>query len=366
MDNSNTHPLDHDPPHDPAGDHHHEHDHDEFHDHERIGVGGYLLQLIVAVVVVGVLIAYSCLYLVSVGFSGVVTRFGEPVRVETAPGPYFKLPWPIEQAHPVDTRKRVFSTKETESLTKDQANVILNSFVMWRVSDPKTFLQSIGSPEEAERKLEPIVQSAKNEEIGEFPFSAFVSTRPADIQIGRLEDRVLEKVRAGAKEFGIEVLQVGIKRVAYPETVMDAVLSNIKADREAAAQRNRSEGERKARQIEDDARLTAAQLVAEAEIEAGRLRGEGDQKAAEIYAEAENLNPEFYRFWRSLQMIEKSLNERTTLVLGSATGPFAPLFLQPTPPAGSEPTPHGDSAGDKPQETEATTRPASTRGEGRP
>lgn len=288
---------------------------------------GILWQIIVAAIVVGLIAAYGSTYQVSEGRSAVVTRFGEPVRVVQQPGLKWKWPWPIETDHVIDMRYRFFNTPFTATFTKDRRNVILLSYVVWHVQDPLLFFQSLGTPEAAEQKLDGMVTAGKNLHFGRYDLTAVVSVNKDDIQLDSIEQSILDDVRGPALEkFGICVEQVGVKRIAYPEENISAVLAQMRSERNAEAKELRAQGTKEAQRIRDEAMVRAEEIVTEGRKQAGEILGAAEKEAAEIYAQAHQLDPEFYRFWRSMQVIKKTLGANATVVLRNDQEPFNELF----------------------------------------
>ena len=288
---------------------------------------GILWQIVVAAIVVGLITAYGSTHQVSEGRSAVVTRFGEPVRVVQHSGLKWKWPWPIETAHAIDMRYRFFNTPFTATFTKDRRNVILLSYVVWHVQDPLLFFQSLGTPEAAEQKLDGMVTAGKNLHFGRYDLTAVVSINTDDIQLDNIEQAILNDVREPALEkFGIRVEQVGVKRIAYPEENISAVLAQMRSERNAEAQELRAQGTKEAQRIRDDAMVKAEEIVTEGREKAGEILGAAEKEAAEIYAQAHRLDPDFYRFWRSMQVIKKTLGAKATVVLRSDQEPFNELF----------------------------------------
>jgi membrane protease subunit HflC len=305
---------------------------------------------------VALLIAYSMYFQVSEGYNAVVTRFGDPVRSIRKAGPYWKWPWPIEQVHQIDVRHRLYNTPYAATLTRDQKNVILLTYAVWRVDDPLLFLQSLGTPEAAEGKLDGMVAASKNFHLGKYDLSALVSTMPAEIKIQQIEQAVLQDIRKSALDkFGILVEQIGIKRIAYPEENIATVLEQMRAERQAEAGSLRAEGEKEAQRIRDDALVKSEEIRRQGQEESGRIVGQAEKEAAEIYARAQRLDPEFYRFWRSLQAIKKTLGEKATLILRTDQGFFDVLSAPPKPvEAKSSPVQQSALTSSRPLEGSAT------------
>ena len=298
-----------------------------------------VLRIVLAATVVGLIVAYSMYFQVPEGYKAVVTRFGDPVRSLHQPGLSWKWPWPIERVHQIDVRCRLYNTPYTATLTRDQKNVILLTYAVWRVEDPLLFLQSLGSPEAAEQKLDGMVAASKNFHLGRYELSALVSTTPGAIQTEQIEQAILDDVAASAlAKFGIAVEQVGIKRIAYPEENVATVLEQMRAERRAEAGKLRAEGEREAQRTRDEVLVKSEEIRRQGREESGKILGQAEKEAAEIYARAHRLDPEFYRFWRSLQAIKKTLGSKATVILRTDQGFFDVLSVPPKPPA-AQPSP---------------------------
>ncbi|MBN1853437.1 MAG: protease modulator HflC [Pirellulales bacterium] len=283
-----------------------------------------------AILVIVLLVAYSAFFQVSEGNKAVVTRFGDPVRSIHKAGLQWKWPWPIEQVHSIDVRHQLYNTPYTATLTRDQMNVILLTYVVWRVEDPLLFLQSLGTREATELKLDGMVAASKNFHLGEYDLSALVSTIPDKIKTEQIEQAILNDVKQPALEkFGIVIEQIGIKRIAYPEENITAVLDHMRAERRAEAGRIRAEGEKEAQRIRDEALVKSEEIRREGREKAGKIIGSAEREAAEIYARAHRLDPDFYRFWRSLQAAKKTLGAKATIILRTDQGFFDVLSAPP-------------------------------------
>ena len=310
-------------------------------------VGRFLWRVGSALSIVALLAAYSATVQVPEGFNAVVTRFGRPIedRIATEAGLHWKLPYPIEQSHPIDMRRRIFNTPFTATFTRDRKNVILLDYVVWRVEKPLLFLQAIGTPEAAEQKLTGMVANKKNYHMGNYDLSALVSTNSSTIKTEEIEGLILRDIQGPALEkYGIRVEQVGIKRIAYPEENMSAVLDQMRAERKSEAGELRAMGEKEAQRIRDEASVKSEEILRQGREEAGRIIGRAEKDAAEIYAQAHRLDPDFYAFWRSLQAIRKTLGSKATVILRNDEGPFKALFELPEFKSKREPTQQGNAA----------------------
>jgi membrane protease subunit HflC len=300
---------------------------------ERLPIWRLVFRVILATIIVGLLIAYSMCFQVSEGYKAVVTRFGDPVRSAPEAGLYWKWPWPIDLARQVDVRRRLHNTPYTATFTRDRRNIVLLTYVVWHVEDPLLYIQSVGDREEAEKKLNGIVVDAKNQYMGQYELSALVSTDPDEVKTDVIEQGMLADVaKQAAEKFGIHVEQVGIKRIAYPEENMTAVLRQMREERNAEALKLRSEGEREANAIRDDATVQREQILRAGREEAGKIRGGAEAEAAKIYDVAQSLDPDFFNFWRQLKTIERTLRDKATIILGTNRGIFKILTDIPQTP----------------------------------
>jgi modulator of FtsH protease HflC len=293
----------------------------------RKGVFTIAWQIALAAIVVALILAYGSTFQVSEGYNAVVTRFGDPVRVISQPGLHAKWPWPMETAHPIDMRHRFFNTPLSSILTRDRRNVAAVSYVVWSVENPLMFFRSLGTLESAEQKLDGMVTASTNVHFGRYDLTAVVSTNQDDIQLDGIEEEILADVRDAALEkFGVKVDQVGVKRVAFPEENVSAVLAQMRSERNAEAQELRARGTKEAQRIRDEAMVKADEILAEGKKRSGDILGAAEQQSAAIYAQAHQLDPDFYRFWRSMQVIKKTMGSQTTVILRNDQEPFNALF----------------------------------------
>lgn len=316
-------------------------------------------RIILGLSILLLLITYPCYVQVSEGTAVVVTRFGKPVRELTSPGAYFKLPWPMEDARVVDLRQHIFNTPYTATLTRDRRNVVLSTFVVWKVVEPLVYLQSAGSVEAVSAKIDGMVTAAKNTRMGGYDLASLVATDPTQVQTERIEQQLLADVQTDAlNKFGIEIRQVGINRISYESSNVAAVLAQMKAEREAAAKQLRALGEKNANAIRDDAVVRSEEILRDGKLEAGRIRADAEQKVSEIYAQAHRRDPEFYRYWRSLEALKRSLGSDSTVILRTSDGFFDLLTEQPRVPEAPPRSPTSTT-----QEDRATTWPLSSSNE---
>lgn len=261
----------------------------------------------------------------------VITQFGRPVAVLSEAGLHAKLPAPLQRVTRLEKRILMSEQQPTELLTADKKNVVLSTYVSWRIADPLAFLTSLRTREAAEARLAALVQSELGSTLGNLAFSKVV---PAPVDGGGLEqveDRVQQACRdAALRDFGIEVVSFGVTRLGYPAQNLQSVFARMRAERERIARGHRSEGKAAAQKIRAEADRERATSLADADAEARRLVGEGEAEAARVYAEAYGGHERFYGFLRTLESYEKVLRENTTLVL-PANSPFLELLLARRP-----------------------------------
>ncbi|MFO1011587.1 MAG: protease modulator HflC [Planctomycetota bacterium] len=263
------------------------------------------------------------------GQAVLLTRFGRPVRADTGAGLHWKLPWPIDLPVWFDMRRRVYEGGHTEMLTRDKKNVIVRTFIVWRIGDVLTFAQSIGDEKEAEGKLDGLLTNAAISTLGGHDLSAIVSTNPQDLQVDQIEAELLASTAPAARQsYGVEIEQIRIERVALPEENVEAVFGQMRAERRQYAARFLAEGEREASRIRSEAELEAARIRAKGAEEVAEIRGKSAAEIAKTYADAHSVDPELYRFTRSLESLDKLVTGNTTLILRTDTEPFSLLESQ--------------------------------------
>jgi modulator of FtsH protease HflC len=255
----------------------------------------------------------------------VVTTFGRPTRPIVEPGLYVKAPWPIQKVHKLDKRIQNFESKFEETLTPDGYSLLVMVYAGWRISEPTLFFPKFagGSVGEAERTLDALIRSAKNEVVGDHPFSHFISTDEKNLKFTEIEGEILKKVQAQlqANKYGIDVEFLGIKKLGLPESVTQNVFERMQSERQVLVSRIESEGSSEAEMIRAAANRDAAKLISNADAEATRIRGEGEAEAAKSFAVL-NQDPTLANFLQRLTGLELFLRDRTTLILDQNTSPL--------------------------------------------
>ena len=260
------------------------------------------------------------------GQAVLITRFGRPLRAATQPGLHWKLPWPIDGAVKLDMRRRIYETGQAEMLTRDKKNIIARTFVVWRIGDPLTFVQSIGNESGTEGKLDGLLTNAAIGTLGGHDLSALVSTNPNELQMDQVEAELLSySAPLALHNYGVAIEQIRLERLALPEENVTAVFEQMRAERRQFAAKYQAEGQQAASKIRSEAELKAASIRAQGTEEQARIRGESAARIAKIYADAHRTDPELYRFTRSLESLDKLVTPGTSIILRTDSEPFSLL-----------------------------------------
>jgi membrane protease subunit HflC len=290
------------------------------------------LRGIVGSLALAAIIFYAMAIVVREGEAVLVTRFGRPLRIATQPGLHWKLPWPIDQGSLLDMRRRVYETGHTEMLTRDKKNIIARTFVVWQIGDPLAYVQSVGPEGGAEGKLDGLLTNAAIGTLGGHDLSALVSTNPSDLQVDQIESELLASAAPLAfRNYGVKIEQIRLERIALPEENVRAVFDQMRAERRQFAAKFEAEGEKAASAIRAEAELEAARIRAKGAEEQARIRGKSAAEVAKTYADAHRVNPELYRFTRSLESLNKLVTANSTLILRTDSEPFSLLQSKAKP-----------------------------------
>lgn len=272
------------------------------------------LTLIVFLAIAGLLAAMGSVFIVNEGQTAIVLNLGRVARADLGPGLHFK--WPlVEEVRKFDKRILSLDDQPERYLTAEKKDVSVDFFVKWRIVDVATYYRAAsgGNEEAARLRLTPIVKNALRNEINQRALQEVVSAGRAE-----LSGSLLEAVNNGAKAFGIEVIDVRIKRINLPDDseILRNVYARMSTERTQVANQLRAEGVEQSETIRSEAERQRQVILAEAERDAQKLRGEGDARAAEIAAAAYGGDPEFYAFYRSLEAYRNSMADgQTTMVL---------------------------------------------------
>jgi len=276
--------------------------------------------LLLTVVIVVAVAAYRSVVFVDETETVIVTQFGDPVRTlnDTLPqaGLHFKLPY--QSAVRIDRRLQIYDPKPSEFLAKEKKNVDLDVFVCWRVDAPEIFLQTVNDFNGAAELLHDIVWAELAAEVGRNELEALVSEEPQTHRLDQLLGGVTQACRQTAKAaYGIEIVDVRLKRIGLPSQVRESVFNRMRAERARIAGQYRAEGEEQALEIRAEADKERTVILAKAYAEAEKTRGEAEAEATRIYTEAHQKDPQFYELVRTLEAYEKFLDEKTTVLLSA-------------------------------------------------
>ncbi len=283
---------------------------------------------IVVVAVVGLMVAVWNLatFRVPQWEQALVLQLGEPVRTVREPGLHFKLPF-IQNVEYFDKRILDYDAAPKELLTRDKQQLVVDNYTRWRIVDSLQFYRAVLNEGGAQSRLDDIVYSNLRENFGRQTLNEIVSAKRAELM-----EEITKKSDASARQYGIEVVDVRIKRADLPEKNEQNVFSRMRTERERLAKKFRAEGDEESRKIRSESDKQVQVLTAEAQKQADILRGQGDAEAVRIFADAYGRDEEFYEFIRTLDAYRRSLPDSTTVVLSPDSPFFRLLKKGPEPP----------------------------------
>lgn len=266
-----------------------------------------------------VLVAWNGLaVVVNEGQMAVILEFGRPVRAITEPGLSFKQPF-VQSITYLDKRVQIYDAKPEDIITRDKKTMHVDNYAVWRISDPLKFLTTVGTPLGAQTRLDDVVYSELRAALGQHDFIDVVGKSRETVH----QQVTLRSDAVSRLSYGVEILDVRIRRADLPKENQDAVFARMKSERQRQATQYRSEGAEEAAKIKAQSDKDKAIILAEANQKAEVLRGQGEAEAIQVYNAALGQDPEFYAFIRSLETYKKTLgNGRTRLILS----PDSPLF----------------------------------------
>jgi len=255
-------------------------------------------------------IIMMCVFTVSETEKAIKFRLGEIVKNDYEPGLHFKLPV-INNIKKFDKRIQTMDAKPERFLTAEKKNVIVDSFVKWRIGDVTTFYTVVaGDIDQANLRLDQIVKDAFRGEFGKRNIKQLLST---DRQV--IREVLIKNAKPLAANLGMEIIDVQVMRIDLPDEVSSSVYRRMEAERERVAREFRSQGAEAAERIRADADRQRVVTMANAFRDAEKIRGEGDAKSAEIYAKAYGADAEFFTFYRSLNAYKKTFSSSSMIVL---------------------------------------------------
>ncbi|HMR68652.1 MAG TPA: protease modulator HflC [Rubrivivax sp.] len=288
--------------------------------------------LLVASALIALMVAFSMVFVVDQRQIGVVYALGEIREVIAEPGLKFKLPPPFQNVVFLDKRIQTLDNTDIRPIfTAEKKTLLIDWLVKWRISDPRQFIRNSGTDmRNLDARLAPVVQAAFNEEVTRRNVSGVLATEREQVMAG-----VQQRLTAEAVNFGVEILDVRVKRVDFVADITDAVYRRMESERKRVANELRSTGAAEAETIRADADRQREIILAEAYRDAQRIKGEGDAQATALYAAAFGRDPQFAQFYRSLEAYRASFNSRSdVMVLDPASDFFRAMrSAAPSPPA---------------------------------
>jgi membrane protease subunit HflC len=275
--------------------------------------------LIAVTAVLALMLAASTLFIVDQRQVAVLYSLGEIKEVITEPGLKFKLPPPFQNVVFLDKRIQTLDSPETRPIfTAEKKSLVVDWLVKWRIADSRQFIRNNGTDlRTLEGRLSPVVQAAFNESVTKHTVSGVLA---ADRE--RVMQDVRERLVDDAKSFGIEIVDVRIKRVDFVADITDAVYRRMQSERQQVANELRSTGGAEAEKIRADADRQRQVIVAEAYRDAQKIKGEGDAKASALYADAFGRDPQFAQFYRSLEAYRASFRSKSDVMVLDPSSEF--------------------------------------------
>ncbi len=276
--------------------------------------------VVVIWLLVVVIVGSQAIFTIDETEQAIVLQLGEYIGTIEEPGLHFKIPF-VQAVHRMEARTLISDVRSAEFLTLDKERLVVDSYTRWRIVDPHLFFKAVRNEHGAKPKINGIVTSRLREELARHNLWDIISVQRKPIMevVGKHVDEVARR------EFGIEIIDVRMKRVDLPEGVQAAVFARMVAERGRISKEHRAEGEQEAMKLRAGADREVTIILASAEKESRVLKGEGDAKAAAIYADAFNEHPEFFSFVRTLRAYEEFLAGGTTLIFSSETYLFRHL-----------------------------------------
>src|SRR5215204_4058580 len=287
----------------------------------RVGIaGGIVLVLVLAAIVLG----YSSLFTVYQTQQALVVRLGQPVRVVTEPGLNFKVPL-IDSVIGIDKRILDLENPAQEVIASDQKRLVVDAFARYRIQDPLRFYQTVNTVQGANSQLSVLLNAALRRVLGEATLTHVVRDERSQLMA-----RVRDQLDTEAQAFGIQVVDVRIRRADLPEQNSQAVYQRMQTERQREAAEFRAQGSQRAQEIRARADRDVTVLLADATSTAESVRGEGDGERNRIFAESFGRDPDFFSFYRSMQAYEAGLKSGDTRMLLKPDSEFFRFFVDPS------------------------------------
>ncbi|WP_431027496.1 protease modulator HflC [Lysinibacillus sp. LZ02] len=280
--------------------------------------------VVIGVVLAALVIAIANVYIVKENEYRIVRQFGEVVKFESNPGIYMKIPF-IQSVETLPKNLQTYDMMQEEINTLDKKRIIIDNYAVWRVTDPKALISNARSLTNAEARMEEFIYSVLRTELGKLNYKQIINDENSSR--GSINDKVTEQVNnlLKADNYGIEVVDVRIRRTDLPIDNEQSVYTQMISERESSAQQYLSEGDAEKNRIMAQTDKQVQEMLATAKKEAALITAEGESQAAKIYNESFSKDPEFYSLYRTLESYKKTINEDTVIILPSDS-PYAKIL----------------------------------------
>ena len=265
----------------------------------------YLIAFIVALIILG----SQCIFVVDQRQKALILQLGKPIEKVLLPGLHFKAPF-IQNVVYFDARILDYEARKADTLTSDKKTIVLDNYARWRIVNPLLFYQSVRNTAGAQSRLVDIIYSQLRAQVGRYTMTEVISTKRSEIM-----KIVTQRSSEQTKAYGIEVVDVRIKRTDLPPQNQEAIFGRMQTERARQAKQYRSEGQEEALKIRSTADRERTIILAEAQRKALTLQGEGDAAAVSIFAQSLSQAPEFYEFQKSLEVYKNGMKDNTRLII---------------------------------------------------
>lgn len=279
-----------------------------------------LWAVVIIVVFLGIFFALTSFYIVDQTQQAIVLRFGNIKSIRTEPGIYTKVPF-VDNVEKFEKRLMIYDIPVERVITSDRRTILADTYAIWRIEDPQKFIETLRTVEVALTRIDDIVYSHARDVIGNYNFLEVLSTeRPAILE------EIKKRSSNSLKSFGIEVVEVRLKRTDLPKENTEAVYERMKSERYAMAAQLRAEGEKESQRMKAEADKQASIIVSEAEKEANIIRGTGEASAINIYSEAYSLDIDFYELQKITDIYKDSF--KNSILMLPNDSPLLKFFYE--------------------------------------
>ncbi len=265
----------------------------------------YLIAFVCALIILG----SQCVFFVHQTEKALILQLGKPIGEVLTPGLHFKVPF-IQNVVLFDARILDYEARKADTLTSDKKTIVLDNYARWRIIDPLRFYETVRTEAGAHSRLVDIIYSQLRAQVGRYTMTEVISTKRSEIM-----EIVTQRCSEQAKAYGIEVVDVRVKRTDLPPQNQEAIFGRMQTERERQAKQYRSEGQEESLKIKSTADRERTIILAEAQRKALTLQGEGDAAAVAIFAQSLAQAPEFYEFQKSLEVYKNGMKDNTRLII---------------------------------------------------